>query len=155
MLDSNTGVEVVVIYKIALSASTDPSAGPISEEEPSASYNQRRPPLGPVLPAVTGPALAACALGAGSLGAHVTDVKGSGEAVVNVLLPSTLFSTMGLMVERRWSGEERLWTTDLYRTDDGTLCVTRCLDPVGPFTGPVGSSPARCVCVPCCHTTFP
>ncbi len=42
---------------------------------------------------------------AGSPWAHVTDVKGSGEAVENITLPVTSFSMTGLVVGQWWSGE--------------------------------------------------
>ncbi len=46
---------------------------------------------------------------AGSPWAHVTDVKGSGEAVENVMLPVTSFSMTGLVVGQWWSGEAYPW----------------------------------------------
>ncbi len=39
----------------------------------------------------------------------MTDVKGSGEAVENVMLPVTLFSMTGLVVGQWWSGEAYPW----------------------------------------------
>ncbi len=61
---------------------------------------------------------------------HVTDVKGSGEAVENVMLPVTSFSMTGfggwsVMV---WGGMSMEGRTDLYRLDNDTLTAIRFLD---------------------------
>ncbi len=69
---------------------------------------------------------------AGSPWAHVTDVKGHGEAVENVMLPVTLFSMTGfgggsMMV---WGGISMEGSTDLYRLDNGTLTAIRYRDEI-------------------------
>lgn len=72
------------------------------------------PVVGPVLIARHRRAWFACALcfsriRVGSTWALVTGVKGSGDAVENVMLPLTSFSMTGLVVAQWWSGEAYLW----------------------------------------------
>ena len=96
----------------------------------------RRPLVGPVLTAQ----MRACS----QLARDVTDMKESGDAVANVMLPATSSSMTGLEVGQRWSGEAYpLGHTNLHVLANGSLTAARYQDEilrpiVRPYAGAVG-----------------
>ncbi len=73
---------------------------------------------------------------------HVTDVKGSGEAVENVMLPVFLliqYDRFGGGLVMVWGGISMEGRTDLYRLDNGIRYWDEILGPiVRPYAGAVG-----------------